>query len=162
MLTKICDILVSISRGVMCVGVAVMIVSVALQVLSRNTGALQMIWTSDLAKLLFVWLTFLGAAVGLRMGVHYQVDLIPENSKWLNMAVNLISVLAGFAVAGLLVYYGWQLARIRGTAPVQSLGLSWFWVYLAMPVSGAMMLVFLVEMLVTGKPVRTEPAEVSQ
>ncbi|MDQ0313623.1 TRAP transporter small permease [Amorphus orientalis] len=154
MLTRLCNGVVILARGLMWLGFAAMIATVALQVLARNVLGVPMIWTGDVAQLLFTWLIFVGAAVGLRSGVHYVVDLLPDNRPWMKAAADWLSLLAGVAVAYMLLRYGWMLAEVRSTGTVQSLGISRFWMFLPLPASGALMLVFLAEMLqslVTGR-----------
>lgn len=145
MLTRTCDLVTWIVRALMWIAFAALVGTVALQVLARNVLMSPLIWTSDVAQLLFAWLIFVGAAVGLRSGAHYRVDLLPENSRPLNLLADGVTLLAGTAVALILLYYGWELAMVRKTASVQSLGISRFWMILPLPVSGALMLLYLVE-----------------
>jgi TRAP-type C4-dicarboxylate transport system permease small subunit len=48
-------------------------------------------------------------------------------------------------VALILLVHGWTLAEIRSTGTVQSLDISRFWMFLPIPVSGALMLLFIAE-----------------
>ena len=146
MIYRICDAVTAVVRLVTWVGFAALISTVALQVLARNILEVPMIWTSDVAQLLFAWLIFLGAAIGLRTGAHYYVDMIPDNRPMLNAFASGLGFVAGIAVAWLLLIYGWQLASIRSTATIQSLGISRFWSFLPMPICGSLMAVYLLEM----------------
>ena len=59
--------------------VAILIVPVTLQILSRFTGLIpSYIWTEEMARFLFVWMVMLGANVGLREGIHFVVDVWPR------------------------------------------------------------------------------------
>lgn len=145
MLTHLCDLLTRIVTTLMWIAFGALITTVALQVLARNVLMTPFIWTSDVAQLLFAWLIFVGAAVGLRTGAHYRVDMLPEGNRSINLLADGVALLAGFCVAWLLLRYGWELAMVRKTATVQSLGISRFWMFLPLPVSGALMLFYLVE-----------------
>ncbi|WP_116134041.1 TRAP transporter small permease [Tropicimonas sp. IMCC34043] len=147
MLNRLCDRVTSVVHLAMWTAFAALIATVALQVIARNILHAPMIWTGDLAQLLFAWLIFVGAAAGLRTGAHYDVDLLPTDRPAVAIAVEAISLAAGACVAWMLVRYGWELAQVRATAQVQSLGISRFWMFLPMPVSGALMALYLVEML---------------
>ena len=148
MMTFICDQVSRIVRLALWLGFAAMITTVALQVLARNIIHAPMIWTSDVAQLLFTWLIFIGAAIGLRTGAHYRVNLIPSEHHWLNATADIICLVGGVLVAYMLLHFGWELAMVRKTATIQSLGISRFWMFLAMPVSGGLMLLFLAEGLI--------------
>ena len=101
---------------------AALIITVALQVLARDILEAPMIWTGDVAQLLFTWLIFLGAAAGLRLGSHYTVDLLPMHRRMVKLATDWIGFAAGVLIALLLLICGWQLTVIRSTALIQSLG----------------------------------------
>lgn len=143
---RFCDSLSAIVRFLTWLGFAALIITVSLQVLARNVLQVPMIWTGDVAQLLFGWLIFIGAALGFRKGAHYRVNMIPADKPTLNAAADLISFIAGICVAWLLLRYGWELASIRATATIQSIGISRFWMFLPLPISGALLFLYLGEM----------------
>ncbi|MDT0684353.1 TRAP transporter small permease [Roseicyclus sp. F158] len=148
MLNRIVDGVTWAVRLFMWLGFAAMIATVALQVVARNILQTSFIWTGDVAQLLFAWLIFIGAAVGLRVGAHYRVDMIPDGRPAMQRAAEIIALAAGVCVALILLIQGWQLAQVRASADVQSLGISRFWMFAPMPVSGALMLLYLAEMVI--------------
>lgn len=145
MFHRLCDGIAALFRTLSWIAFAGMIVTVALQVLARNLLDAPMIWTSDMALLLFTWLIFVGAALGLRTGAHYIVDMLPTHRPWVYLAVEIISLLAAFAVAWIMTVHGWNLSQMRASGEVQTLGISRFWMYLPLPVAGALMALFSVE-----------------
>jgi TRAP-type C4-dicarboxylate transport system permease small subunit len=147
MLRRVNDILARITEFALWTGFLALMVTVGLQVVARNVFAIPLIWTLDLAQLLFSWLVFIGAALALRRGAHYMVDLWPEN-LWppFDMALRVIGILAGAIVIYVLVRYGSLLVGIRQTSTVQSLGISRAWMFMPMPVGGILMLLFLIEL----------------
>lgn len=145
MINHLSNIAVRITETFLWIGFAGLIVTVALQVLARNVLLVPMIWTGDVAQLLFAWLIFIGAALGVRKGVHYTVDVLPMHSPFVRAATFWISFAAGLGVVYLLVWHGWTLASIRASGTVQSLGISRFWMFAPFPVSGALMLLFLID-----------------
>lgn len=148
MLHRLCDGLTAAIRLWAWIVFAVLIAAVALQVIARNLLDVPMIWTSDLAQLLFTWLIFVGSALGLRSGVHYVVDVLPTDRPAVALAVEIISLLASVVVVWILIQHGWTLAQMRASGEIQSLGLSRFWAYLPLPVSGVLMAIFLLEQAV--------------
>lgn len=145
MLKRFNDVVTAAIETALGVGFLALICTVALQVVARNLLGLPFIWTLDLAQLLFSWLVFVGAAVAFRRGAHYTVDLWPENSPRIDRVLQAISLLGAAIVVFVLQRYGWNLTRIRWSGSVQSLGISRGWMFVPIPLSGALMLLFLIE-----------------
>jgi TRAP-type C4-dicarboxylate transport system permease small subunit len=149
MLNRFCNGVSAFVEGVSWIAFALLIATVALQVLARNVLSVPMIWTSDVALLLFTWLVFIGAASGFRTGAHYMVDMLPTHRPRVALFVEILSIGAAVCVIWILGVHGWTLAKMRATGEIQSLGLSRFWMYFALPVSGWIMALYLVEMIVS-------------
>ena len=126
-------------------GFALLIATVTLQVASRNLFKVPIIWTLDVAQLLFSWLIFLGAAVAFRRGGHYAIDIIPEHWAGISAGVNLVGIVLSGLVIFVLVYFGWDFTRIGLTRTAPALEISEAWYFLPIPLGGAMMAFFLVE-----------------
>lgn len=58
-----------IGKIVMAVG-AVMVLAIAVQIATRYIPGFSITWTDELARLMFVWYGFLGAALAVPKGVH--------------------------------------------------------------------------------------------
>lgn len=110
-------------------------------------------WTEELARYLQVWLVLLAAPVCLRRGMHLAVDLLsPKLPPRLGTALRTgILLLVGF--------YGLALAfhsiRLLGVAALQTspaLGVSMLWPYLALPLTGALIVVAAAAAIRTGGP----------
>ncbi len=93
-----------------------------------------LIWSVDLAQLLFIWVCFIGAARAMRQRVHLGVDFLvaqfPHRIRLIietGLAVLIITFLARLAVEGydLTVL---NLERLFGDS-----GLSYAWVTIAVP-----------------------------
>jgi TRAP-type C4-dicarboxylate transport system permease small subunit len=117
--------------GVAMVGV------VAAQVFFRYVLNHSLFWSEELARYILVWLTFLGASVAYRRGVHPRIDLLPfrSGSRWagsMRAAAHLVAV--GFAL--LLVIYGAQFAYFVRLQISPALQLPKWIVMLVLPVSG--------------------------
>lgn len=156
MLERFSDAVARTAMFLMWIGFAALIATVAMQVVARNLLQMPMIWTGDLAQLLFIWLIFVGAAVGLRRGAHYTVDILPRDRAPVRLVQDALSVVAAVVVIYILIWHGWTLTQIRSSGSIQSLGISQFWSFVPMPVSGLLMALFTVEAiarLLAGKPV---------
>jgi TRAP-type C4-dicarboxylate transport system permease small subunit len=108
-------------------------------------------WTEELATILLVWLSLLGAAVAFGRKEHLGVDYLAKKldghaRRWLAMAVQLI--VAAFA-ALIMVYGGVQqvAATLKVGQMSPALELPWGYVYLAVPISGLFIVLFAFEQL---------------
>lgn len=145
MLERFCDRVTRVAEvltGALFFG---LIVTVALQVITRNVLRMPMLWTGDVAQLLFAWLIFVGAAIGLRKGAHYAIDLLPQDNALVRAGIEWIGITAGGVVVYIMIVNGWALASLRASGEVQTLGISRLWLYVPIPISGVMMALFLVE-----------------
>ena len=65
-------------QAVMTALLAVMVVPVTLQIVSRYTGLIpRYIWTEEVARFCFIWIIMVGAMVAVREGTHFEVDVLP-------------------------------------------------------------------------------------
>ncbi len=73
-------------EGLLLVMMVVLCADVFLGVFSRYVMARTFTWYDEIARLLFVWIVFLGAAVGVRRSAHFRlhllVDRFPPGLRW--------------------------------------------------------------------------------
>lgn len=75
-MSRLLAIYAGMLKGILTVLLAVMIVPVALQILSRFTGLIpKYIWTEEVARFCFVWLVMVGSALAVRDGTHFEVAM---------------------------------------------------------------------------------------
>ena len=111
-------------------------------------------WPEPMAVLLSIVLTFFGAAVCYRSGVHMRVtvvrDLLPAGARWAIdlVAESLMIVISLFMMiwGGRLVAATWQ--QVIAEFPFLSVGVT----YLPIPIGGAVTLLFITERLLIGPP----------
>ena len=121
----------------------VLVADVFLGVWSRYVLQATFQWYDEVARLCFVWMVFLGAASAVRRGAHFRLHLLidrfgPRLRRANDLLVGLLVVVFG----GVLVAGGvamWPVARRQVT---DSLELSMLWFYAALPVGGALMILF--------------------
>ncbi|WP_108660266.1 TRAP transporter small permease [Acuticoccus kandeliae] len=127
---------------------AALIGDVMLQVATRNLG-IAVLWTLDVAQLLFSWCIFLGAAVGVRRGMHYVIEIFPEGMLKTNLVLKLFSDVAITVVALVMLVHGVEFVDIGTSMTVESLGISQFWYFLPIPLCGALILLFMIDIAFT-------------
>jgi TRAP-type C4-dicarboxylate transport system permease small subunit len=103
-------------------------------------------WTDEVARMLFVWLGFVGAAVGVRAGLHASVSILAHRlPPALRRAANLFAVAIVAVVAIVLFVVGAEQAVNSFTHEVMPVtGISKGWSQLAVPVAGALILAYVV------------------
>jgi TRAP-type C4-dicarboxylate transport system permease small subunit len=73
---------------------------VFLQVITRFVIKMPLPWTEEVARFLFIWMVFLGSAVGVRKVLHYRIvmliDTLPEKAR---------SILDVFVTLFILVFF---------------------------------------------------------
>ncbi len=122
----------------------VMGASVVLQVASRYVFNRPTSWSEELARYLFVWITFLGAAVVIRKRRHVDVtvltDRLPPGAA---KVVYLVADLAVLFMLGALTWAGAGLAVMAHRQLSAAMDLPMSVAYSAMPVGTGLMFVFL-------------------
>ncbi len=119
------------------------------QVVARYVFQVSTPWTEELARLCFVWGVFLGAAIGVKRNLHTRVDFVFVRLPARAAALVLAGIDLFLAILALvMVVYGSQLVLSTRTDLSTSLGYPRNWFYLPVPVSGLMMLSYLLPALV--------------
>ena len=113
----------------------------ALQVTSRYTGLMFVPWTEEVARLLFVWVVWIGAAAAIFRGSHIRFDFLVERlpqSVRAGIATLVTLGLAGFLI--LLVYQSYEIVRSTSSTFI-TINLSIKYTYLSVVVGSSLMFV---------------------
>ncbi|MEM6712141.1 MAG: TRAP transporter small permease [Pseudomonadota bacterium] len=146
MLTRVNDLVERVALWGLALLFAALITVVGVQVLARNVFEVPMIWTLDMAQLLFSWCIFGGAAVAFRQKRHYEVNVWPAIGA-LHIIPRLAGTLGSVAVIYVLAWHGFQFAQITMSRFSQSLQISEVWFIAPIPICGVLMALFLVEQI---------------
>ncbi len=117
------------------------------QIVLRFVFELGFSWTEEIARVMFIWVIFLGAAVGMRRHLHFRVTaglkLFPQNIRWVAELAG-DGVLLFFCLA--LAWHGYELvmSTVEVEFRLRATGISMFWPYLIMPLSFGLQAVRLV------------------
>jgi len=128
---------------------AVMVVALAIivfiQVFNRYVLKAPLAWSEDLAMLLFQWVAFLGAAIGVKRARHFGIELavkkLPEAIR--HKMDRIVPVMIGI-VALTMISEGIKLIGFNKNRIYSSMDLSYIWAYLPIPVSGCLMILYLI------------------
>ena len=129
---------------------AVLVADVFLGVWSRYVMRATFQWYDEVARLCFVWMIFLGAAVAVRRGAHFRLHLLIDRlGPTARRRVDLLVTLIVIAFAVVLVAGGLAIVPIARRQVTDALEISMLWFYGALPVGGALMIVFALPQLWT-------------
>ena len=106
-------------------------------------------WVEEVGEYSLAWLTFIGAAIGIRRGTHFAVQIVTERfPPGLRRAVSVFHyvLLVGFGV--LLAVFGWQVSELNSQSYSPALGLNLRWLYLSSVVGGVLIVVYSLASLV--------------
>ena len=132
------------------IGISVLMVVVTLaQVIFRYVIAAPLPWSEELARYCFVWIVFLGGAIGLSRGIHLGVDLfvnlLPDRFRpGLEALSN--AFIACFAAA--IVYASYPVINMNMLQRSPALGVQMSWIYIAIPISMCLIVLICLERIV--------------
>lgn len=140
---KLATILAKILSYLCIIALALLSAIVLVQVVSRFFDV-SLPATEELARLLIVWLTFLGSALAIHekmhLGVRYFVNLASE--RYQRIIDTFIYALVAVLLA-ILVFYGFSLSMTAMTTASATMRLPMAVFYLAIPVSSLFALYFI-------------------
>lgn len=144
MLPTIRDFLKSILAVLSVTLFAVLVATTTWQVVSRQILNEPSTWSEELARLLFVWLSFLGSAFLFGERGHIAVDFLARKLPFAGQRVAQLFVqvmVLLFALVG-LVWGGYLAASIAWEQNLTALPFTIGWVYLVIPIAGVFIAVF--------------------
>lgn len=121
---------------------AVAIGSLATQVVARYGLGAALTWPEELAKLCFVWATFLGAAAGAGQRAHISVDLIRNMlPARLRALLGLLIPAAVVVLLAVLAYHGVKLSILSLNSRLPAIDVPLGYLFLAGPVALGLMVI---------------------
>jgi len=124
--------------------IAAMTILVFLQVLCRYLLKAPLDWSEELSTFTFVWMSLLGASIGLRNNEHPRLDLFFNFfSQRMKKIVTLFCNLAILFMLIVLFIYGLKLTTSMKSQLTAALRYSVSFVYIVLPISSAIMFIHL-------------------
>lgn len=119
-----------------------MVIVIAAQVWYRFILNDPLDWSEEAGRYLFVWISFMGAAAGVRYQVHLGIDIIEKLSSPATYRIVVILVNLIIQVFLLVVmYWGFKILAIIRFQTSPSMGISMIYPYLAVPLGSLFMLI---------------------
>lgn len=125
--------------------VAILTASVFLQVMLRFVFKFPLPWTEEVSRIAFVYSIFIGATIAVREKTHLNIDVILVLlPKGMARAIAVLgSLLVGIFI-GFMTWEGVLLVRATGVQMTPVMQIPFRYLYLIVPASGALMLLYLV------------------
>ncbi len=120
---------------------AVLVTVVLANVIGRYLLGAGITWADEMARFLFVWLTFLGAVLGLARGAHIGMDMVVAALP--TLPARALRLLALGLMAAFLAVWAWyavELVQRSLTFRTPALGVPRGYVYAVAPISALLML----------------------
>ena len=126
--------------------IAVIALLLVVAVVGRYLRLYALVWTEEATRVMFIWLTFLGASVAVQRQGHFRLELIDGFlSSRLRVMAQLVSH-AALALLGLaLVVLGGQLVQGSRGQFTNVLQVPLPVVYAVIPISGVLFVLFSLE-----------------
>ena len=130
-------------------GLLVIVTIVFYQVFGRYVLNSSPTWTENLALVLILYVTLIGAAVGVRDAGHIGMDsllvMLPDRAREkIELLIHVLVALFGIAMA----YNGWILGASVGTVKIANLGLPEVVRYVPLIASGILIVSFSIEHII--------------
>src|SRR5439155_4729050 len=120
-----------------------------------------LIWSDELASILFLWLAMLGAAVAFRRAEHMRMTAVVASAKPAMRAyLDLVATAAALAFLVLIAWPAWEYAYEESYITTPALQIANIWRAAALPVGIALMALFAFLRLARSGNVRTMVAAI--
>lgn len=128
--------------------------------LTFDLPSVRFFWVEELGEFLLIWLTFIGAAIGIARGQHFAVHLLtgrfsPRVQQWMVAVEFALAALFG----AVLAYYAPHVAARSAQALTPSLKINMAYLYYSAFVGGVLLVIYSLASLV--KTLRDSPRPTS-
>jgi TRAP-type C4-dicarboxylate transport system permease small subunit len=110
------------------------------QVTTRYALSDPLIWSEEAARYLFVWVSMIGAALAVREGGHFGLDLLIRPFPQLKPVVGPIVTVVMVVFLAVLLKTGIDETQLASMQYAMTFEMRMNWAYLALPVGAGLML----------------------
>lgn len=133
--------LIKIEETTSVILLALVVLFVFVAAVMRTLGH-PVIWSVDIAQMLFIWVCMLGGNQALRKGSHVGVDyFVRRLSLRVQIAIDMFSYILVALFLGVLVWFGIKLTLLNPERDLGAVDLPYALVTVAIPFGGLLMLI---------------------
>lgn len=126
--------------------VILLLVPVSMQIFSRFTELIpRYMWTEEMSRFMFIWMVMIGATVGVREGLHFDLDVWPNLSPQASIKLKMVSNFLIVMFAGVVLYWGIEFTQFGWNQTSELADMPMWWIFIAWPLAGFFWIAFLVE-----------------
>lgn len=130
-------------RAVCVVQASALFFIIVLAVIGRYVFNRSLTWTEEVPRYLLIWISFLGAAAGVARREHVGFDVLfnalpAPVRRWLGAVIGVLILSFGWIV----FRYGIVFVKDFGPDMMETIPFTNYWYYIALPISGALLLLF--------------------
>jgi len=131
---------------------AIMFVVIILEVLFRYVLALPVFWTEELARYVMFYMVLIGSAAAAREDLHPALTFVTAGlgarfRRWWRLFIDVLV----FFVLVVVFWQGCVMAMEERIGRTAALRISFFWVYMALPIGAFLMMVELAARNIFGR-----------
>ncbi|MDR1936559.1 MAG: TRAP transporter small permease [Candidatus Accumulibacter sp.] len=124
---------------------------VLLQVFMRFCLDSPLVWSEELARYLFMWISLIGWVFATRSGTHIRVAIVADNLPApAQKALDVLNLVLTVVFAAVLFWYGMAMLRKNLDVPAVTLFFTYAVVYAAVPFSTALIVFYSVVRFLSG------------
>lgn len=119
-----------------------MVLIIFVQVIMRYVFKNSLSWSEELGKFIFVWISWIGIAIGQKRGEHIRITLVVDRLPFkAQQFLILISDLIVIAICAITTYYSISLVGSQAGTRFAGIKISMAWGYLSVAVGCILMII---------------------
>jgi TRAP-type C4-dicarboxylate transport system permease small subunit len=108
-----------------------------------DVPTIRFFWVEEIGEYALAWLTFIGAAIGIRRGTHFAVAILVDRFPApVQRAVFIGHYLLLVTFGTLVAFYGWQVSELNSQSFSPALDLNLRWLYLSSVAGGVLIVAY--------------------
>lgn len=123
--------------------VLVALVALFVNVVLRYGFSYSLAWSEELVRIVIIYTTLIGCSVAIRDRSMIKIDALVQLFPKLKTPLDYLSHCATLIFAGMMMYYGWQMAALQARTHQKTIimQIPLVYLYAILPLMGGLMLV---------------------
>ncbi|ANU14432.1 N-acetylneuraminate transporter large subunit [Planococcus halocryophilus Or1] len=124
----------------------IMLIVLTMQIFFRLVLDQPLTWSEALAKFIFIYVGYLAVSIGIKENGHVYIDYFVEKMpKAIQKGLNYVFQFVILIVLLLMAYIGYEMALRKVPVDIVALGISYVYMYSALPLLSVLMIYRLLE-----------------
>jgi len=158
------DIIKNLPEIVAAVFLAFVTVLIIVAVVFRYILNAPITWYEELCRVLFIWIAFFGAAIGVKRNAHFGIMIFIEKMPIkMRHLTSIVSEIVSILVCAVLVYSSYRITAMAFKHTFHQLQIPVGWLHIAVTISALLMAIYSTSHLVQsvkGKEIEKEEVDI--